>query len=246
MGHWGFEMKGYLVRVGIDLTTESGRWIAPVDPQTHEFAYVPIIENEASGSKPIRAGYGTGYDEFKDACESLGKQLPERLLKQHSHLDPDFRYLTYGDENIRGRPLLELASGDILAFYAALRPVKPCEDRLIYALIGLYVVDRVTLAETVPERDWHKNAHTRREPGPTDIVVFGKEGLSGKLERCIPIGRWLRGAYRVTEELLCRWSRLSVEDGWIQRSGVLPQFLAPQKFYDWLKKENVRLVPKNN
>lgn len=239
-------MKGYLVRVGIDLTAKSGGWVAPVDPQTHDFAYIPIIENEARGSKPIRAGYGTSYDEFKDACESLGKRLPEGLLKQHSHLDPDFGYLTYGDENMRGRPLLELASGDILAFYTALRPVKPCKDRLIYALIGLYVGDRVTLAKTVPERDWHKNAHTRREPDATDIVAFGKEGLSGKLERCIPIGRWRRGAYRVTEDLLCEWGGLSVKDGWIQRSGVLPRFAAPQKFYDWFKKQNVGLVSENS
>jgi len=239
-------MKAYLVRVGIDSTPESGSWVAPVDPQTHKFAYVPIIENETKGRKPIRAGHGTAYDEFKAACESLGKQLPQKLLKEHSHLDPDFRYLTYGDKNLRGRPLLGLASGDILAFYAALRPVKPCKDKLIYALIGLYVVDRVILAKAVPEGDWHKNAHTRREPDPGDIVVFGKEGLSGRLERCILIGRWRRGAYRVTEELLYEWGGLLVKDGWIQRSAVLPQFLAPQEFYDWFTKQNVGLVAKNN
>lgn len=239
-------MKAFLVRVGIDLTPKSGRWVAPVDLQTHKFAYVPIIENETRESKPIRDGYGTVYDEFKAACESLGKQLPQELLKQHSHLDPDFRYLTYGDEKSRGKPLRGLASGDILVFYAALRPVKPCKDKLTYALIGLYVVDRWTPAKEVPKGDWHKNAHTRREPDSTDIVVFGKQGLSGRLERCIPIGRWRRGAYRITEELMDEWGGVSVKGGWIQRSAVLPQFDSPQKFYDWFKKQNVGLVPKNN
>jgi hypothetical protein len=239
-------MKAYLVRVGIDLTSESGNWVAPVDPLTHRFAYVPILENETNGRKPVRTGYGTTYDEFKAVCESLGKRLPQRLLKRYSHLDPDFEYLTYGDENWRGKPLLGLESGDILAFYAALRPIRPFIDKLTYALIGLFIVDRVILAEAIPEADWRKNAHTRREPDATDIVVFGKERLSGRLERCIPIGQWRDGAYRVTQELLHEWGGLSVRNGWIQRSAVLPQFRAPQKFYDWFRKQKVRLVPKNN
>ena len=239
-------MKAYLVRVAIDLTPKSGKWLAPVDLETWKYAYVPILENEANGRKPIRTGYGTNYDKFEAVCESLGKQIPQRLLERHSHLDPDFEYLTYGDENMRGRPLLRLVSGDVLAFYAALRPVKSPINELTYALAGLYVVDRVTLAKAVPEQDWHKNAHTRREPDHTDIVVFGKEGLSGRLERCIPIGHWRAGAYRVREELLHEWGGLSVRDGWIQRSGVLPKFLDSRRFYDWFKKQKVGLVSKNN
>ncbi|MBM4453822.1 MAG: hypothetical protein FJ013_04470 [Chloroflexi bacterium] len=239
-------MNAYLVRVGIDITPESGGWVAPVDPETHSFAYVPIVEKEAKGKKPIRTKYGTTYDEFKQVCDSLGVELPQKLVGQKSHLDPDFKYLTYGDEDFRGRPLQGLVSGDVLAFYAALRPVKPCIVKLIYALIGLYVVDRVMSAKAVPEKDWHKNAHTRRKPDDTDIVVFGKEGLSGRLERCIPIGGWRYGAYRVTEELLHDWGGLKVSDGWIQRSAVLPWFCDPQKFYDWFKKKKIALVSKNN
>ena len=241
-------MKGYLVRVGIDLTTASGNWVAPVDPVTYRFAYVPILENEANGKKPIRAGYGTTYEKFRGVCDFLGKALPHRFLKRHSHLDPDFEYLTYGDEGLRGKPLFELESGDILAFYASLRPVKESIDnKLIYALIGLFVVDRRMSGEAIPEEDWHKNAHTRRQPDHTDIVVFGKEGLSGRLERCIPIGGWRDGAYRVGQELLDGWGGLlRVRNGWIQRSAVLPQFRDPQKFYDWFKKQKVRLVHKNN
>jgi hypothetical protein len=239
-------MKAYLVRVGIDLTPASGNWVAPVDPVTYRFAYVPILENETNGKKPVRIGYGTSYSEFRGVCDSLGRALPRGLLKRHSHLDPDFAYLTYGDERFRGKPLLELHSGDILAFYASLQPVESSiGGKLVYALIGLFIVDRVILAQEIPEEDWHRNAHTRREPDHTDIVAFGKEGLSGKLDRCIPIGRWRDGAYRVTPELLDEWGGLSVKNGWIQRSAVLPQFRDPQKFYDWFKKQKVRLVHKN-
>ena len=240
-------MKAYLVRVGIDLTPASGNWVAPMDPVTHRFAYVPILENESNGKKPIRAGYGTTYAELRGVCDSIGRALPYTLLKSHSHLDPDFAYLTYGDERTRGKPLLGLNGGDILAFYASLQPVKPSHDsKLIYALIGLFVVDRVMLGQAIQEGDWHKNAHTRREPDHTDVVAFGKKGLSGRLERCIPIGRWRDGAYRVTRELLEEWGGLSVSDGWIQRSGVLPQFLDPQEFYAWFKKQNIGFIDRNN
>jgi hypothetical protein len=243
-------MKAFLVRVGIDLTAKSGGWVAPVDPQTRSFAYVPIRENEANGRKLIRTGYGTTYEEFQPVCDSLAGEFPQKLLGQNSHLDPDFKYLTYGDEGLRGKPLKGLESGDILAFYAALRPVKPFVDKLIYALIGLYVVDRVRWADEIPEEEWHKNAHTRRkpdDPDDKDIVVFGKEGLSGRLERCIPIGQWRSGAYRVTEKLLQEWGEfLNIRNGWIQRSAVLPQFPSPHKFYDWFKKQGIGLVPRNN
>lgn len=37
-------MKAILVRVGIGLSQKSGIWNAPVNPNTGEFAYVPILE----------------------------------------------------------------------------------------------------------------------------------------------------------------------------------------------------------
>lgn len=253
-------MKALLVRVGIDLSKKSGGWNAPVNPDTGKFAYVPIIEDESKGKKKIRYGYETSYDQFKVACQNLDVELPEKLYDKCAHLDPDFSNLTYGDERDRGEPLWKLENGDILAFYAGLFPTKPCEQKLIYAMIGLYVVDKVIPAEEIPEEDWHRNAHTRRNPDKTDIVVFAKPGLSGRLERCIPIGECrgkfddIRGeidknstkAYRVTRKLLDEWGELSVQDGWIQRSGALPSFSYPERFYEWFKKQNIRLVARNN
>ena len=68
-------MNALLVRVGIDSITKSGRWNAPVNPDTGKFAYVPIVEDESKGEKKIRRGYETSYDQFKDACQDLDVEL---------------------------------------------------------------------------------------------------------------------------------------------------------------------------
>ncbi len=240
-------MKAFLVRVGIDSSPKSGRWNAPVNPDTWEFAYVPIIEDEDKGKKKIRRECETSYNQFKDACQNLDVELPKELHGEYAHLDPDFSNLTYGDERDRGKPLWKLDNGDILAFYASLLPAKPYKQKKVYAMIGLYVVDKVIPAEKIPEEDWDKNAHTRRNPDKTDIVVRAKPaGLSGRLERCICIGEWRGNAYRVINELLDKWGGLSVKDGWIQRSAILPYFCDPDKFYEWFKSKNIRLVACNN
>ncbi len=117
---------------------------------------------------------------------------------------------------------------------------------MIYALIGLYVVDRVILAREIPKHDWHRNAHTRRVCDDTGIVVFGQPYVSGRLEKCLVIGEFRGNAYRVRKELLEEWGGLTVNDGWIQRSAVLPQFKDPDKFQKWFGKQGTRLIARNN
>jgi Nucleotide modification associated domain 3 len=51
------------------------------------------------------------------------EQLPKALLGQPTHLDPDFEVLTFGDQGRRGNRISMLSSGDLLAFFATLRPV---------------------------------------------------------------------------------------------------------------------------
>ncbi len=243
-------MKALLVRVGIDST--SGKWNAPVNPVTYEFAYVPIPEDEGrkkdgTKKKPIRPGYGRPYEQFKICNQRFGQNIPEKLLRKnvYAHLDPDFSNLTYGDENQRGKRIRELKEDDIVVFYAGLRSTEPTTEperkrKLLYALIGLYVVDKVIPAELLSEKDWDKNAHTRRNPDKTDIIVFAKSGgLSGRLEQCIPIGEYRGKAYRVTCELLDEWDGLGVKNGYIQRSGTLPWFCNPKKFYEWFRNQNI-------
>lgn len=233
-------MKALLIRVGID--SVYGNWNAPVNCNTREFVYVPIPEY-----KRIHPGFERPYREFCIHCKKMGVHIPEQLLRYEStHLDPDFNNLTYGDEGSRGEPLWDLEDGDLLAFYVALLPIKPCEHRLIYALIGLYVVDKVIPAGEIRKQDWDRNAHTRRTFTRRDIVVFAKPEVSGRLERCIPIGEFRSNAYRVKTETLDEWGGLAVKDGYIQRSARLPRFSNPTKFYEWFKRQNIGLVARNN
>jgi hypothetical protein len=60
------------------------------------------------------------------------------------------------------------------------------------------------------------------------------------------IGEWRDRAYRVRPELLAKWGGLSCKDGYIQRSGVPPAFLQPERFLSWFEEQNPRLLACNN
>jgi len=237
-------MNGLLVRVGIDST--DGEWNAPVlktGKSAYDFAYVTICE-----SKKPRAGLQSRfYDEFSPAVERLGQKIPDWLVGQPTHLDPDFENLTYGDCNQRAKQIEgKLGSGDLLVFYAGLRDVA--SRQLVYALIGLYVIDEIVKAASVPRSSWHKNAHTRRllADNADDIVVRAKQNVSGRFTHCVPMGEWRNGSYRVRNDILKEWGGLSVKDGFIQRSVYLPEFKDAGKFYRWFKQNNVQLIRRNN
>jgi hypothetical protein len=233
-------MKGLLVRVGIDST--DGGWNAPMRLESGEFAYITITD-----TKPLRDGLARSYDEFIPVATRFSKQLPNALLGQPTHLDPDFDQLTYGDQGQRGKRITSLlTTGDLLAFFAALRPVDGPARPLIYALIGLYVVEEIVAAKSVPKARWSENAHTRRMPGDGDIVVRAKPSVSGRLRRCIPIGELRDRVYRVRNDLLDVWGGLDIKDGYIQRSVRLPAFLDTVKFYRWFLAQKPELVAENN
>jgi len=246
-------MKGTLVRVGIDQTY--GHWNAPVDPVSCQFVYVPIPEDPDVQMHP---GLGRSFTQVLPALDGFCARhkcnvdydlnFPYSLVGSYVHLDPDFGELTYGDVgNRRGAGIAKMRNGDLLAFYAGLRPIRECEHKLIYALVGLYVVDEVVLADDVPRARWSENAHTRRvKRGTMDIVVRAKQSVSGRLERCIPIGEWRNNAYRVRRSILDEWGGLSVKDGYIQRSAVPPSFIEPERFYRWFLNQEVRLCQRNN
>jgi Nucleotide modification associated domain 3 len=162
------------------------------------------------------------------------------------HLDPDFDHLTYGDDRgRRGSEIARLGRGDLLAFYAGLRSIV---DRgLVYALIRMLTVDEIVAAVDVPSDRIRENAHTRRlNPSPTEFVVRGAEGSSGRLACYLPIGEWRAGAYRVRQDLLDEWGGLSVKDGFIQRSARPPRFVEPSRFREWLDRQEVTLLRRNN
>ena len=233
-------MNGLLVRVGIDSTDRC--WNAPMRLASGEFAYVTITD-----SKAMRNGMARRYDEFIPVVKRFGEQLPPPLLGQPTHLDPDFDQLTYGDQGKRGKRITSLLTeGDLLAFFAALRPVDGPARPLIYALIGLYVVEEIVPAKSIPRSRWVENAHTRRVPGDGDIVVRAKPGISDRLRRCIPIGELRDRVYRVRNDLLDAWGGLDIKDGYIHRSVRLPAFHDATKFYRSFLAQKPELIQRNN
>jgi hypothetical protein len=244
-------MKGLLVRVGIDSTY--GHWNAPVDPKTKEFVYVPIPGGDKS---EILQGISTDYEEFLPPLEKFaaprGKdvhrnlRMPRDLLNQRTHLDPDFSFLTYGDVEPRGNRVEELVAGDIIAFFAGLRPIESYKFNLLYGIIGIFVIDRVARVKDIPAQDYPMNAHTRYEGRNSGhIVAFARPGVSGRLKRCIPIGEYRQHAYRVRENLLKKWGGLGVANGYIQRSAVLPWFNDANRFYQWFQGQGALLEASN-
>lgn len=244
-------MRAYLVRIGIDQAF--GGWNAPVDPRTNEYVYVPIPE-----AMPQRVGLVTPYDLVRPALVRFADthpdaplravQLPTQVAGRTMHLDPDFGALTYGDNGVRrGQGLTDLGRGDVVVFYAGLRPVAPCAHTLVYAISGLYRVAEVVRVEVVPAWRWNENAHTRREdPLRSDVIVRADPRGSGRLRRCLPIGEFRDRAYRVTRKILDAWGGLSCRDGYIQRSAVPPRFLDPERFLAWFENLRPELVSANN
>ncbi len=244
-------MKAILIRIGID--TAYGGWNAPVDLESGRFVYVPIPES----AKSFHPNCARTYSEVKGPLsrfirdcrrEHLSHRYPiDGLQNCPMHLDPDFEYLTYGDDGSRrGSQIKLLRSGDLLVFYASLRPLIDGNDPLIYAIVGLIVVREVVNVADVPSKHWHENAHTRKvQRGQNDIIVRGRAGVSGRCVRCVPIGEFRNKAYRVRVDLLRAWGGLSVKDGYIQRSGRPPMFRDASRFYNWWQRQKVRLVREN-
>jgi len=179
----------------------------------------------------------------------MGCTLPPHLVGAGTHLDPDFSYLTYGDQGARAKRILAMAGkpGDLLVFYAALRDIKT--TNLVYAIIGLYVVKKIQPAALVPRTDWHRNAHTRiAKAYINDIVIDAQSGVSGRLDRAIPIGvkNPKNGHYYLDPTLFKTWGGISTKNGWIQRSAYLPEILDPQAFLTWFRSQRPTLSPRNN
>ncbi|MGO8855591.1 MAG: hypothetical protein ACLQO1_07750 [Steroidobacteraceae bacterium] len=235
-------MKGLLVRVGADQTQDGGQWNGPIDSRSGQFAYVPIPEG-----KPNRPGQERMYAEVALKLAQLGVDMPANLSMARMHLDPDFEFLTYGDRGAKGTQLAKvLGRGDLLVFYSGLREVQT--QALTYAIIGLFIVDRIDRASTWPDSEAHRNAHTRRSlaKDAEDIIVVAKPKISGRLKRCIPVGSYRDRAYRVRLDLLDAWGGISANNGYLQRSAVFPSLLNAKKFWQWWGNQKTVLVQENN
>jgi len=242
-------MKAILVRIGVDHTY--GAWNAPVDLRTGQFVFVPIPDGPAKTYSPGNARRYAEIDaslmQFAEQNGVRGLHCPEQLRQRIMHLDPDFEHLTYGENGVRrGTKIAKLRPNDLIVFYAGLRSIiRP--NKLVYALVGLYVVEEVIRAIDVVAERRRENAHTRWENiSENDVVVRGRCGASGRFNRCIPIGEWRDRAYRVCKDIENAWGGLTVTNGYIQRSAVPPEFVDAVQFYDWFHKQSVELLNRNN
>jgi hypothetical protein len=242
-------MKAILVRIGVDQAY--GAWNAPVEPRTGQFVFVPIPDGAKRECTP---GHARGYDEmigpldeFAEKFGVRGLRCPEWLRLRNMHLDPDFDYLTYGDNGTRrGAKIAALGPNDLLVFYAGLRSIID-PNQLVYALVGLFVVEEVVRAIDISVERRSENAHTRwTKISEKDVVVRGRSGVSGRFNRCVLIGEWRDKAYRVCRRIEDAWGGLTVKDGYIQRSVVPPVFLNADRFYDWFHRQGVTLLERNN
>jgi Nucleotide modification associated domain 3 len=251
----GSIVNALLVRVGADKSEGGGDWNGPVDLQSREFAYVPIPE---SPKREFHEGLEKLFNKLeKPVLSQFGVRLPKRLSARSMHLDPDFSHLTYGDMGRRAEQMrshLREGVGDFVVFYAGLSDAsdrKVLNDgklRLVYAIIGIFEIEKFRLAVDIPPAEWDTNAHSRRvlKPDAKDLVVYAKAGVSGRLKHCLPIGEYRDGAYRVKRDLLAEWGDLTVKDGYLQRSARLPKFRDAPRFLRWFKTQDPVLVQANN
>ncbi len=178
-------MQILLFRVGIDLGT--GGALGPIFPDK-SFEYVPIPESKPS---PLSVRYS---DINARSGGTLDLFVPPRYRGRAAHLDPEFESFTYGDptKNKRGQ-LLRLGRGDLLVFYAGLRPPGQGYGSILY-LIGFFTVDRIyDLSHKQPWppsdlRHLQANAHLRRNTQDEGLVIVqGVKDGSRLLERAVPL-----------------------------------------------------------
>lgn len=242
-------MRGVLIRMGIDQSC--GAWNGPFDPVSRHYVYVPIPETRACA---VLESCVRRFDELQKPLSGFANSLgfdpiegnvPAHLSGRLMHLDPDFDHLTYGDKGTKGACLAGLKPGDLVVFYAGMNDAR-FKGSLAYVLIGLLVVEEVLRAQDVPAERRHENAHTRRRfVGPDDVVVRGRAGVSGRLDRAIPIGEYRERAYRVLPGLLDAWGGLSVRNGYLQRSAQPPALRDPTRFQQWFGNQGVKLLANN-
>ncbi|MGH8273792.1 MAG: hypothetical protein ACRES9_06000 [Gammaproteobacteria bacterium] len=220
-----------LLRVGID--SGCGGTLAPIFPDG-TFEYIPIPENPKYVSS--RSVY------FRDLparhSEPLTQYVPRKFRDEAAHLDPEFDTFTYGDPGrLKRSQLLRLVNGDMLVFYAGLRPPGARKGSSLY-VIGYFDIASVKQIEpTLPwppqnMPDLAKNAHLRRNrPDQGLVVVSGHAERSRLFDKAIAISdetgyatpetemrMGIRGSLR---RAIGRWvpsGNLAAAHDWITRS----------------------------
>ncbi len=214
--------KILLLRVGID--SGCGGTLGPIFPDG-TFEYVPIPESPQCVS--ARSLY------FRDLPARHGGRLaqyvPTRYREAAAHYDPEFQTFTYGDPTRNKRAqLLRLNNGDLLVFYAGLRPVGSQAASRLY-IIGYFTVASVESIESAKpwpppsaSRFWG-NAHLRRSRADHGLVVVcGHSRASRLLERAIMISDETQHATAETEKRLgIRGSLMRAIGRWVPSGHIV-------------------------
>ncbi|MBC8873699.1 MAG: hypothetical protein H8E44_30035 [Planctomycetes bacterium] len=174
------------LRIGMDLGFGG---LGPLFPDG-TFEYVPIPDNPTKTSSRTLV--------FSQVpCRSavdIEQFVPAKYRNGPAHLDPEFETFTYGDPtpNKRGQ-LLRLSCGDILVFYAGLRPQEQRQGSRLF-LIGYFTIANayaVTATDGWPPtslRHLWNNAHLRRNAcDPGLVVVQGSPDGSRLLRIAVPL-----------------------------------------------------------
>ena len=220
-------MKALLLRVGID--KGSGGTLGPIFDDG-SFEFVPIPERF-----PV-----TGAPTYNDRIGRHGKRLasyvPPAIKNAPMHEDPEFITNTYGDATTKRYYLLRLVKGDLLAFYAGLRPFNADRDSEALYIIGYFSVKRVSYFNSLSNQERHEcqrayrnNAHLKRQSTTDDLVIVAGERNSRLLNTALLISeKKPNRSGRLTDALSSEMETLLGISGFIQRS-IPPRFVLEQR-----------------
>jgi hypothetical protein len=181
-------VKALFLRVGID--KGCGGCLAPIY-HDGSFEYIPIPEEQPTSENR------TYKDLQGRKVESLASLLPARLHQKFPHFDPEFETFTYGDPAVnKSRQLLRLSPGDLLVFYAGLKPYKSQDPSRLY-IIGYFTISHIhNFNENAESPDklmiagrLRNNAHMKRINRDRGLVIAeGDPARSILLRKALPFG----------------------------------------------------------
>ncbi|MEI7826352.1 MAG: hypothetical protein WCI87_00920 [Euryarchaeota archaeon] len=222
-------MKALLLRVGID--KGSGGTYGPIF-NDGTFEFVPIPET-------YRSCTATTYGErIGRTGKPLSTYVPPGLRHVPMHNDPEFETCTYGDPTVKRRYLLELREGDLLVFYAGLRPFNHDNADYPNALyfVGYFTVDQVidfnwlSASERAAYRQrYPSNAHVKRGYAFENLVIVVGSKDSRLLNHALLISQKKPDkSARPTFALSSEMEELLGISGFIQRS-IPPRFVTQER-----------------
>lgn len=231
-------MKGLLLRVGIDMG--SGGCLAPIF-KDGSFEYIPVPEIRPTSENKV----------YENMVGITGRRIvefvPKKIRYSQPHYDPEFDTFTYGDPTKPKRDQLsKLDHGDLLVFYAGLKPID-WESKPRLFVIGYFDVEEVYDFKKIQKSGYHSvfkkvpnNAHSKIylrlkelnvEYSDDDLVIVkGKSKSSKFLTKALPLGNYSDKMRKELESIFGYKKSLRRAVGhWIKEECI-------HKVKEWLKK----------